>query len=377
MRSKIYLSRPSKYHSLKYALEENNIREFTHLIEQYLANSCKVVLLNSGTAALHLALILSDIKEGDEVLCQTATFSASVNPIRYQKAIPVFVGSEKETYNMCPVALEVAIKDRILKGKKPKAIIVVHLYGMPSKIDQISAIAKKYKIYLIEDAAEAFGAIYKGQKCGTYGDFGILSFNTNKIMTTFGGGALVCKSEKHQKEAVFLATQAKDTAPHYEHSVVGFNYVMSDLLAGVGREQMEHLENYIALRRLNNIFYKDIFKQILGVTLLKEPNSDYFSTHWLSCILIDTEITGFTSEQLRLHLEANNIASRPMWKPMHLQPVFRGYPYYGSDFSEYVFKNGLCLPSSSNLQEVDKKRIFTSIQEFVSLKSLGSQLPSK
>ena len=262
---------------------------------------------------------------------------------------------------MCPVALENAIKDRIFRGKKPKAIVLVHLYGMPAKIDEISAIASKYKIKLIEDAAEALGSSFNGQKCGAFGDFGILSFNGNKIITTSGGGALICNTEKDKQKVIFLATQARDTAAHYQHSEIGYNYRMSNILAGIGRGQMEVLDTHIKLRRSMNQFYQEIFNDVDGITVFKEPGEDFFSNFWLSCIIIDSKITGFNRESLRLHLEKSNIESRPLWKPMHLQPIFNDSPYYGENVAETLFENGLCLPSGSNLTDVDRDRIKKSI----------------
>ena len=266
---------------------------------------------------------------------------------------------------MCPYHLEEAIKDQISKGKKPKAVIVVHLYGMPAKMDLILQIANKYGIILIEDAAEALGSMYKGQKCGTFGDFGILSFNGNKIITTSGGGALVTNSETLKEKAVFLATQARDEAPHYQHSEIGYNYRMSNVLAGIGRGQMEVLDNHVSLRRKNNSFYKNLFKDVEGVTVFEEPNDDYFSNHWLSCITIEKDKTGFSSEDLRLKLAAHSIESRPLWKPMHLQPVFNNCPFYGSKVSETLFNNGLCLPSGSNLTGKEKALIGKTILNYI------------
>jgi dTDP-4-amino-4,6-dideoxygalactose transaminase len=288
------------------------------------------------------------------------TFSASANPIVYQGAIPIFVDSEEDTWNMCPNHLEIAIKDRISNGNPPKAIIVVHLYGMPAKMDEIKAIALKYNIVLIEDSAEAFGSTYKDQKCGTFSNYGVLSFNGNKIITTSGGGALVCNTEKDKQKAVFLATQARDNAPHYQHSQIGYNYRMSNITAGIGRGQMQVLDKHIDLRRANNAFYKSIFKDIKGVTVFTEPNSDYYSNHWLSCVLFD-ESSKVSVETLRLALDKENIESRPLWKPMHLQPIFSKYPYYGTTISENLFKNGLCLPSGSNLTDEDRNRIKKAI----------------
>lgn len=338
-----------------------NVNGFEKDLEDYLGENKKVACLVSGTSALHLSLILSGVKQGDDVLCQSLTFSASANPIAYQGANPVFIDSEPDSWNMCPKALEEAIKDRILKAKKPKAIIVVHLYGMPAKMDEITAIAKKYEITLIEDAAEALGSTYKGQKCGTFGDFGILSFNGNKVITTSGGGALVCKNEETKQKAVFLSTQARDDAPHYQHSHIGYNYRMSNIVAGIGRGQMEVLDKHIGYRRANNSFYQELLKEIDGITVLTEPTSDYFSNHWLSAIVVNKEKTGFSREDLRLALLEENIESRPLWKPMHLQPVFEKCNYYGGRIAENLFRDGLCLPSGSNLTEEDRIRIKESI----------------
>jgi dTDP-4-amino-4,6-dideoxygalactose transaminase len=266
---------------------------------------------------------------------------------------------------MCPFHLEAAIKDRIAKGKKPKAIIIVHLYGMPVKMDEILVIAKKYKIILIEDAAEALGSTYKGQKCGTFGNFGILSFNGNKIITTSVGGALVCKQEEVKQKAIFLATQAKDSAPHYQHSEVGYNYRMSNVLAGIGRGQMEVLDKHIGLRRDMNQFYQVLFKDIDGISVFKEPTNDFYSNHWLSCIVIDEQEVGFSREDVRLSLEKDNIESRPLWKPMHLQPFFKDCAYYGGNVAETLFEKGICLPSGSNLTDEDRERIESSIQKIL------------
>ena len=262
---------------------------------------------------------------------------------------------------MCPKALEEAIIDRIANGKKPKAIIVVHLYGMPAKMNEIVEIANKYEIPLIEDAAEALGSTYKGQNCGTFGELSILSFNGNKIITTSGGGALVCKTKEEKDKAVFLSTQARDHAPHYQHSEIGYNYRMSNISAGIGRGQMEVLDDRIAARRKNHDFYVDLFNDFDGVKVFTEPTDDYFSNHWLSAVAIDSEIAGFSREDLRLTLEKDNIESRPLWKPMHLQPVFENCAYYGQKVAEELFENGLCLPSGSNLSDDERARIKTII----------------
>lgn len=342
-----------------------NVNGFEKDLEEYVGENSKVACLASGTSALHLALILAGVSNGDEVLCQSMTFSASANPITYQEAIPVFVDSEKDTWNICPKALEEAIEGGIAKDKKPKAIIVVHLYGMPAKMDEIVGLSKKYDITLIEDAAEALGSTYKGQKCGTFGDFGILSFNGNKIITTSGGGALVCKNEEYKQKAIFLATQARDNAPHYQHSHIGYNYRMSNIVAGIGRGQMEVLDKHIGFRRGNNQFYQELFKDVEGVTVLTESTSEYFSNHWLSAVVIEESITGFSREELRLALEKENIESRPLWKPMHLQPVFKDCKYYGTSVSEKLFEDGLCLPSGSNLRDEDRIRIKETIQKLI------------
>ncbi|HSD14818.1 MAG TPA: DegT/DnrJ/EryC1/StrS family aminotransferase [Flavobacterium sp.] len=343
-----------------------NVIGFESDLERYLKNEEAVFVgaLSSGTAAIHLALILLGISQGDEVICQSMTFSASANPILYQGALPVFIDSEEDTWNMCPDSLEEAIIDRIAKGNTPKAIIAVHLYGMPFKADEIAAIAKKYQIPLIEDSAEALGSSFKGQKCGTLGDIGILSFNGNKIITTSGGGAIVVNSKGLKDRAVFFATQSRDNAPHYQHSEVGYNYRMSNICAGIGRGQMEVLDKHVSLRRKANAFYSDYFSAIDGVDVLKEPASEWFSNHWLTGIVIDAEKTGKTAEELRLAFEKENIESRPLWKPMHLQPIFEKYPYYGTDVSANLFKNGLCLPSGSNLTNDDFVRLENVLNVF-------------
>lgn len=340
-----------------------NVNGFELDLENFIGDNAKVACLSSGTAALHLALILSGVSHGDEVICQSMTFSASANPIVYQGGKPIFVDSENETWNMCPKALEETIQDRLYKGKKPKAIIVVHLYGMPAKIDEIKAISEEYDIKLIEDSAEALGSTFKGQKCGTFGDFGVLSFNGNKIITTSGGGALVFENEEDKQKAIFLATQARDNAPHYQHSHIGYNYRMSNITAGIGRGQMEVLDKHIGYRRANNEFYKEVFKDVDGVDVFTEPFSDYFSNHWLSSILVDPDKAGFSREDLRLSMLEDNIECRPLWKPMHLQPIFKDCPYYGGNVSETLFDNGLCLPSGSNLTDKDRERINISIQK--------------
>jgi dTDP-4-amino-4,6-dideoxygalactose transaminase len=341
-----------------------NVDGFELDLENYLQENSNVAVLNSGTAAIHLGLMLLGVQAGDEVICQSLTFSASVNPVIYIGATPIFVDSELQTWNICPVALEKAIIDRIQKGKKPKAIVTVHLYGMPFLIEQVCAVAAKYDIPILEDSAEAMGSLYKGQRCGTFGAIGVLSFNGNKIITTSGGGALVAQSRTMKEKAIFLATQARDQAPHYQHSEIGYNYRMSNISAGIGRGQMEVLELRVAQRRKMHEFYTRIISLIPGVSLLKEPNSDYFSNFWLTTLLIDPTIQNKTSHDLRISFGEANIESRPFWKPMHLQPVFAHHPYYGERVAETLFDQGLCLPSGSNLTDEDRQRIENVLVDF-------------
>lgn len=374
MNSKIWLSSPhmggNELSYINEAFDANwiaplgpNVNNFEKSIKTYLGNGVEVAALSSGTAALHLALILLGVSKDDEVICQSFTFAASANPIIYQGATPVFVDSEPDTWNICPKHLKLAIKDRIKKGKKPKAIIAVHLYGMPYKADALNEISKEYNIPIIEDSAEALGSTYKNKNCGTLGDISILSFNGNKIITTSGGGALVSKLPEHKEKAVFLATQARDQAPHYQHTQIGYNYRMSNISAGIGRGQMEVLDDHVNLRRRMNFFYKDLFSSIDDVTVFEEPNSDYYSNHWLSAIIVN-EINEKSREGLRVHLETLDIESRPLWKPMHMQPVFSNAPFYGTNVAENLFKNGLCLPSGSNLGEHEISRIKEGILNY-------------
>lgn len=376
MKSKIWLSSPHMGgQELKYiheAFDTNwvaplgpNVNGFEEDLEQFLGKGVQVAALSAGTAALHMGLINLGVEAGDEVICQTMTFSASANPIAYLGAKPVFVDSEKDTWNMCPVALEEAIKSRaIATGKKPKAIIPVHLYGMPAKMDEIMAVANKYEIPVLEDAAEGLGSTYKGRQCGTFGTMAALSFNGNKIITTSGGGALVCETKEQKEHTVFLSTQARDNAPHYQHSHIGYNYRMSNIVAGIGRGQMEVLNDRIAARRANNAFYQELFKDIAGVTVFVEPTEDFFSNHWLSCITLDESVCGKNREQLRLALLEENIETRPLWKPMHMQPVFENAPYYGGNVAEQLFDCGLCLPSGSNMTDEERERIAVAVRAF-------------
>jgi len=337
-----------------------NVTGFEKDLQNYLRPDIHVAALSSGTAALHLALILLGVGPGDEVICQSMTFSASANPIAYLGAIPVFVDSEKETWNICPILLELAIKDRIAKGKKPKVILPVHLYGMPAQMRAINIIAEKYQIPILEDAAEALGSHINQESCGTFGALACLSFNGNKIITTSGGGALVAKELKNKERAIFLATQARDDAPHYQHSEIGYNYRMSNVVAGIGRGQMEVLDEHILLRRRNFDYYKEQLSGIASLFFLNEPEG-YFSNRWLSCMLVEPR-NGITRDSIRLALENENIESRLLWKPMHLQPVFKNSPFYGDGTSEKLFDNGLCLPSGSNLTLSQLDRVIAVIK---------------
>ncbi|WP_426430427.1 DegT/DnrJ/EryC1/StrS family aminotransferase [Winogradskyella sp. HB-48] len=371
MKPKIWLSSPhmsgAEQTYIKEAFDTNwvaplgpNVTGFEKDLESYLKEEIHVAALASGTSALHLSLILLGVTTGDEVICQSKTFSASANPIVYQGATPVFVDSEKDTWNICPTQLEIAIRDRISKGKKPKAIIAVHLYGMPYKVDEIHSIANKYEIPVVEDSAESLGSHYKGQNCGTFGDLSILSFNGNKIITTSGGGALVTRTEAQKKKAVFLATQARDNAPHYQHTHIGYNYRMSNIVAGIGRGQMTILDSHVEKRRSNHELYYNTFKDNDQITFLHEPEG-HFSNRWLSCIQLDSFET---REGLRLALEKENIESRPLWKPMHLQPIFKDAPSYLNGVSEELFDRGLCLPSGSNLSKEELDRVILAINTY-------------
>jgi dTDP-4-amino-4,6-dideoxygalactose transaminase len=370
---KIWLSSPhmggaeEKY--VKEAFDTNwvaplgpNVNQFEVAISEKLSLNTPYfsAALTSGTAALHLALLILNVKDGDVVLVQSFTFCGSTNPVSYQGAEIVFIDSELDTWNMCPESLAKAMVD--YQGKNVKAIMPVHLYGMPANMDQIRAIADQYNVPIIEDAAEAFGSSLNGQACGTFGLMAALSFNGNKIITTSGGGALVSKYKEYIDRARFLATQARDEAPHYQHSQIGYNYRMSNIVAGIGRGQIEVLSERVNQRRANNQQYRDFFKEIPGVTFQTEPDSNYFSNYWLTAILIDPRLTGGISrEDARLALEAENIESRPLWKPMHLQPIYKGTKFYGSGNCEKLFEQGLCLPSGSNLTEYEFYRIFTSL----------------
>ncbi len=363
LQKKIWLSSPHmgthEQEFVKEAFDTNwiaplgpHVIGFEKDISNYVGKDIHVTALSSGTAAIHLGLALLGVGKGDEVLCQSFTFSASANPIVYLGAKPVFVDSEKDTWNISPELLEEAIVERLKLGKKPKAIIAVHLYGMPYKVEAIKKIASSYEIPVIEDSAEALGSSYHGEKCGNFGDIAILSFNGNKIITTSGGGALLSKDKKITEKALYLATQARDNAIHYQHSEIGYNYRLSNVLAGIGRGQMCVLADRVEARRNNYKFYQMELGSFEAISFLKEPDG-LFSNRWLSCILTPSfEIR----EKIRLALLEQNIESRPLWKPMHLQPVFQDAPAYVNGLSQDLFARGLCLPSGSNLERQELER---------------------
>ena len=380
MKKKIYLCSPHmgggemKY--VQEAFDSNWIAPLGPNVDAFERELCSAVgarhvaALSSGTAAIHLSLILLGVKPGDYVIGSSFTFSATVNPIAYLGATPVFVDSEADTWNMDPGLLEEAIVNTLerLKGERTarlqdrktaglKAIVVAHLYGMPAKMREIMAVADKYGIPVVEDAAEALGSEYMGKRVGCNSRFGILSFNGNKIITTSGGGALISDDAAMIERARFLATQARDPAPHYQHSEIGYNYRMSNVVAGVGRGQLEVLDLRVRQHREINAWYRELLKDVPGVTFQSEPSADFRSNFWLTCIVIDPAIAGTDREKLRLALEAENIEARPLWKPMHLQPVFAGCPAIVNGTSEALFTNGLCLPSGSNITEEGRERI--------------------
>ena len=341
-----------------------NVDAFEKSLADYLQENRYVTALSAGTAALHLGLILLGVKPGDEVICQSFTFAASANPISYLEAKPVFVDSETDTWNLDPVLLEEAIKDRLRKtGRVPKAIIPVHLYGMPAKMKAIMEIAKRYEIPVLEDAAEALGSGLYGKKCGTFGELAALSFNGNKMITTSGGGALVCRTEEEAKQTKFYATQARDAAPHYQHTHIGYNYRMSNICAGIGRGQMFVLDEHVARRRAIHGLYTELLKGVPGIEVMQNPDNETDSNFWLTCILVDPNKFGATREAIRLKLDSENIETRPLWKPMHLQPIFKDAPFYGNGTSERLFDIGLCLPSGPTLTDGDIKRVVEVIKK--------------
>lgn len=379
MKDKIWLSSPHMGGAeLKYiseAFEENwiaplgpHVNAVEENLSTYLGEGVKVSALSSGTSAIHLALIELGIVEDDIVLCSSFTFVASCNPILYLGAVPVFIDSEPDTWNMDPDLLEKAIIDLIKKGKKPKAIMLVYLYGMPAHIDRIVEISKKYEIPLVEDAAEALGAKYKEKALGTFGDFSIFSFNGNKIITGSCGGALVSTNNEKINHSRFLSTQARDPQPYFQHSEIGYNYRMSNICAGIVRGQLEVLNERVNKRREINEFYKKALSEISGISFLNECSPDFFSNHWLTCILVDPlKTNGVNHEDLRLFLCENNIESRHLWKPMHLQPLFKKAMMYSNGISEKLFGMGLCLPSGSNMTNEDLERIVNLIKQRISI----------
>lgn len=343
-----------------------NVDAFEQELAAYMGQDRHVVALSAGTAAIHLGLVQLGVGRDDEVICQTFTFSASANPVAYQGATPVFVDSEPETWNMSPELLEEAILDRKAKtGRYPKAIIPVHLYGMPAQMDRINAIAAKYNIPVLEDAAEAIGSEYKGRKCGTFGEFGALSFNGNKMITTSGGGALVCRTAEQARRTMFFATQARENRPYYYHEHIGYNYRMSNICAGIGRGQMLVLKDHVDRRRAIHALYTELLSDVPGVEVKQNPTSDYDSNFWLSCITVDPQQAGATADEIRLHLDEANIESRLLWRPMHMQPVFAKNPYYGSNVAERLFESGLCLPSGSILTDEQIGRVVAEIRSYL------------
>ena len=341
-----------------------NVNAFEEELKHFVGQNKEVVALSAGTAAIHLALIQLGVQAGDEVICQSFTFCASANPVNYQGATPVFVDSEEDTWNMSPTLLEEAVRDRITKtGKKPKAIIPVHLYGMPAKIDEICAIAARYDIPVLEDAAEALGSEFMGRKCGTFGQFGVLSFNGNKMITTSGGGALVVSNEEAKKKTMFYATQAREPFPYYQHEKIGYNYRMSNICAGIGRGQMTVLNEHKAHHRRIHELYKQAFADVDGIELKSNPDERFNANYWLSTILIDKNVTGFDYEELRIALGAKGIETRPLWKPMHLQPIFANNPRYVDGTAERLFNKGLCIPAGPCVTDEDVAYIVREIKK--------------
>ena len=338
-----------------------NVDEFERRLQTFLGTDRPVVALSAGTAAIHLGLVMLGVEQGDEVICQSMTFSASANPILYQGAKPVFVDSEAETYNMSPKKLVEAIESRIkTTGRKPKAIIVVDLYGMPAQYDKIREISEHYQIPILEDSAEAMGSEYKGIKCGLWGEYGVMSFNGNKMITTSGGGALICPTKEAADRVKFLATQARENRPYYYHEVTGYNYRLSNISAGIGCGQIESIDDRLARRRQIQTMYASELNDIGGLAVQKNPTADYNSNFWLSTILFEPE-SKLTPEQLRVYLWDKKIETRPLWYPMHKQPVFASAPYYGNGVSESLFERGLCLPSGSSLTDEQIARVIDEI----------------
>lgn len=342
----------------------NNVDGFEDEIKEYLNTDKEVVVLNSGTSSIHLALIQLGVSTGDEVICQSLTFVGSINPVLYLNAKAVLIDSEPETFNMCPVHLEEAIKSRISQGVKPKAIIVVHLYGLPAKMDEIVEIANNYQIPIIEDAAEALGSEYRGRKCGTLSNYGILSFNGNKIITTSGGGAIICDSKEEKKRFIKLASQSKDDKNFYQHSSVGYNYRLSNILAGIGRGQLLTITEKLKKLENNHNFYKELFKHSNKISLFTGFDKNFKSNHWLNIIVFKRDLN-YKNIDVINHLNELKIETRYIWKPMHLQPLFKDHLYFGNKVAEFFFENALCLPSGSNLSQEDKKRIKEAFIKFL------------
>ena len=369
MSKRIYLSPPhltgeeKKY--IKQAFNSNWITSLGPNVDAFELEICEYTksrhctVLNSGTASIHLALKILNVNKNDTVLCPTFTFVATINPIIYQQAKPIFIDSEKETLNMCPYLLEKAIINEIRKGVKPKVILLVHIYGMPAKLDEIIKISKKYNIPIIEDSADTLGSTYRNKHVGTFGKIGIYSFNGNKIITTSAGGALISNKKEYAEKAKFFATQAKDEAIHYQHSKVGYNYRMSNILAGIGRGQLKVIDNRIKSRREVYEFYKRELSDIKSISFIEEPKS-VFSNRWLTIILTDSLQV---RERIRLALIKESIESRPLWKPMHLQPIFKHYPSYLNNVAKELFKKGLCLPSGSSMTKKDLIKIVHCIRK--------------
>ncbi|MBO0357452.1 aminotransferase class I/II-fold pyridoxal phosphate-dependent enzyme [Hymenobacter sp. BT186] len=374
---RLYLSPPHLgRHEINYlhkALEDNWVAPIGPNLDGFERDICEFtgarhcVALTSGTAAIHLGLIVLGVGPGDEVLCPSFTFVATANPITYLGATPVFIDSESTTWNICPDLLREAIEDRIRQGRRPKALILVHLYGMPAKLRELLAVAAAYNIPVLEDAAEALGGRYKGQPLGTFGAVGVFSFNGNKILTTSGGGALVTNNPEWAQQVRFLATQAKDPASHYQHSVTGYNYRLSNLLAGIGRGQMELLADRVKRRREIYSWYQTHLADVPALKFVQTEPQGGHSNRWLTAVLLNPAETSVTPEQLRLHLETHNIESRPLWKPLHLQPLFQDAPIYGGAVCTNLFTQGICLPSGTAITEQDLRRVLEAIQEILPL----------
>ncbi len=343
-----------------------NVEAFEKQLEHFLGSDKHVMAVSSGTAAIHLALVLLGVRHGDEVICPSYTFTASANPIVYQGGIPIFVDSEPDSWNMSPSLLEKAINERLrITGCLPKAIIVVHLYGMPARMDEIMEIANRYGISVVEDAAEAMGSEYQGRLCGTFGNYGIFSFNGNKMITTSGGGALICPTEELKRRALFYATQAKEPLPYYQHEHIGYNYRISNICAGIGRGQMEVVHEHIAHHRRLAALYQDLLADVEGVSVHTNPTAEHHSNYWLNTILVDPELTGTSYITIQKHLESKGIESRPLWKPMHLQPVFQNTPCYINGVSEKLFSMGLCVPSGPCVSDTDIVWIVNEIKKCI------------